>query len=206
VVLGVGLAAIGAILALVPRHTDSSAPADSTSAKVEPIAAQAPPVDPNDLGIKDPSAVDPGEILGGAKTRALAWSKDAQLVSLRADPVSNAKVNVASGGTIEFWFGKPTGEGFGTGARISGKRLVLKIGATGTNVEEVAAPNGRAALEPNCPFDEAVRKAIASGIPPGSPLTVSYEMNDKYKKPVWRLSAGSISRTVDGWSCAILVR
>jgi hypothetical protein len=209
VVLGVGLLAIGGLFALAPRHPDTNSIAASNTAKVLPSATQAPPVDPNDLGIKDPSAVDPGEILGRAKTRALAWSKDAQLVSLRALPVENAKVNLSSGGIIEFWFAKPTGEGFGSGARVGGKRLHLKLGATGTEVEEIAAQNGRAALEPNCPFDEAVRKAIASGIPATSSLTVSYEVNDKHKKPVWRLSAGAgdaNSRTIDGWSCAILVR
>ena len=137
------------------------------------------------------------------------WSKEAQLVSLHAEPVVAGKVNLTAGGSIDFFFGKPTGEGFGSGARVSGRRLSIKVRGSGTEVDEVAAAPGRAALEPNCPLDEAVRKATAAGIAPSTPLSVSYEVADKYKKAVWRIgpsgsSAGS--RTIDGWSCAILVR
>lgn len=208
VVLGVGLCAIAGLFALAPRHPDTSAAASAT-VKPQAPPSQAPPADPNDLGVKDPSAADPAEILGRAKVRALAWSKEAQLVSLRAQPVSNTTVNLTSGGTIEYWFGKPTGEGFGSGARVNGKRLHIKLGAGGTEVEEVPAGLGRAALDPNCPLDEAVRKATASGVPQSASLNVSYEVSDKHQKPVWRFTTNgppATSRIVDGWSCAILVR
>jgi hypothetical protein len=207
-VLAVGLCAIGAIYAAwAPRHADGEDIAHS-AVKPPPLPSEAPPVDPNDLGIRDPSAADPTEILGRAKTRALVWSKEAQLVAMRAEPVVDAKVNLASGGSIEYWFAKPTGEGFGSGARVSGKRLSIKIAGSGVQVDEVAAPPGRAALEPNCPLDEAVRKATAAGLPASAALIVSYDISDKYQKAVWRLTpnGGGTSRTVDGWTCAILVR
>jgi hypothetical protein len=148
------------------------------------------------------------EILGRAKTRALVWSKEAQLVAMRAAPVVDARVNLSSGGSIEYSFAKPTGEGFGSGARVSGKRLSIRIAGTSTQVDEVAAPPGRAALEPNCPLDEAVRKATAAGLPAAAALSVVYDVSDKYQRAVWRLtpSSGGPSKTVDGWTCAILVR
>jgi len=208
VVLGVGLAAIGALFALVSRHTE--APELAPHAVTSVAATAAPPsVDPNDFGIQDPSAVDPMEILGRAKTRALVWSKDAQLASIRVEPVLNAKVNLKAGGAIEFWFAKPNGENFGSGARTSGKRLHISVTSAGTSVDETAAVQGRAALEPSCPLDEAVRKAVAVGVPSTTPVSVSYDVSDKYKKAVWRIApSGSDgpARTVDGWTCAILVR
>jgi len=208
VVLAVGLCAIGAIYAAwAPRHSDGADVAPS-AAKPPPLPSEAPPVDPNDLGIRDPSSADPTEILGRAKTRALTWSKEAQLVAMRAEPVVDAKVNLSSGGSIEYSFAKPTGEGFGSGARVTGRRLSIKVVGTGAQVGEVAASPGRAALEPNCPLDEAVRKATAAGLPAAAALSVVYDVSDKYQRAVWRLtpSRGGSSRTVDGWTCAILVR
>jgi hypothetical protein len=208
VVLAVGLCAIGAVYAAwAPRHSDDAAVVPST-VKPPPAPIETAPADPNDLAIANPGAADPTEILGRAKTRALAWSKEAQLVAIRAEPVVDAKVNLSSGGSIEFWFAKPTGEGFGSGARVAGKRLSIKVAGTGTQVDEVAAPPGRAALEPNCPLDEAVKKATAAGLPASAALTVAYDISDKYRKAVWRLTptSGGAPRTVDGWTCAILVR
>lgn len=209
VVLAVGLCAIGAIYALLaPRHSDAADVAQS-AAKAPPAPVETTAADPNDLGIRDPSAADPTEILGRAKTRALSWSKEAQLVTIRAEPVLDAKVNLSSGGSIEFVFAKPTGERFGSGAKVSGKRLSIKIRSEGTQVDEMAAAPGRAALEPNCPLDEAVRKAIAAGLPASTPLSVAYEASDKYQKAVWRLTpsgATTGAKTIDGWTCAILVR
>jgi hypothetical protein len=208
VVLAVGLCAIGAIYAAWAPRLSADAAAVPSTVTPPPAPSEAPPADPDDLGIANPSAADPTEILGRAKTRALVWSKEAQLVAIRAEPVVDAKVNLSTGGTIEFWFAKPTGEGFGSGARVAGKRLSIKMSGTGTQVDEVPAPPGRAALEPNCPLDEAVRKATAAGLPASAALTVAYDISDKYRKAVWRLtpSGGGPPRTVDGWTCAILVR
>jgi len=207
IVLAVGLAAIGGLFALAPRHVDTTAAATPSVPKPAATPSEAHPADPNDFGIADPASVDPMEILGRAKARALAWSKDAELASIRAQPVANGTVNVSAGGTIEFWFGRPTGEA--RLARVSGKRLHVTVGASSTGVEEVAVPPGRAALEPSCPLDEAIRKASAVGVPAAGPLTVSYEVSDKYQKAVWRIAtngSGASAKTVDGFTCAILVR
>ena len=128
------------------------------------------------------------DVLGRARTRALAWNRDALL---GRDPRRTAcvrvDVNLKSGGTIEYWFGKPTGEGFGPGARVAGKRFRVKLDANGSTADEVAGAAGRAALEPNCPLEDALHKAQAAGIPSDAPLSVSYEVNEKRQKPVWRV-------------------
>ncbi|HEX7670889.1 MAG TPA: hypothetical protein VF395_14940, partial [Polyangiaceae bacterium] len=210
VVLGVGLAAILLLaVALGPRHGDDSA--TSAAAAVKSAAPRPPdhPVNPNDLALGDLTKVDPIDVLGRAKTRALAWNRDAVLVSLRAQPVSAGKVNVESGGTLEYFFGKPTGEGFGAGTRVSGKRFRIAIAASGTTAEEVAGGLGRAALEPNCPLDEAARKAQAAGLPSSAPVSAAYEISEKHKKAVWRVAVASNpteTRTLDGWTCAVLIR
>jgi len=209
VLLSVGLAAIGALAAMLGPHRhadggDRPAPAPS-------VAPPRPehPVDPNDLGITDPSAVKPADLLGRARTRALAWSTDALLLSFRATPVLDGRVNLSNGGTVEYTFGKPTGEGFGAGARVSGKRLRISLGQGGTKLEETNTGLARAALEPNCPLEDAVRKAVAAGVPSNSSLAVSYQFDERRNKTVWRItptSDESLTRMVDGWTCAVLVR
>lgn len=209
--LGVGLAAIllvGAMLA--PRQKDVSIAGANSATTPSPASLVAVPPGPDDLTLGDPSSVDPADILTRAKTRALVWTHDAVLVSMRAQPVTGGKVNLTSGGTVEYLFGKPTGEGFGAGARVSGKRLRITLASSGSEVEEVVAgAPGRAALEPNCPLDEAARKAQAAGLPASAPVSVVYEFSDKRSKPIWRVTSSggsSETRTLDGWTCAILVR
>jgi hypothetical protein len=207
VVLAVGLAAIGGLAAaLVPRGRGTVEAAPAVSAGPVPSAEAA--AGPDDLGIGDPSAVHPSELLGRARVRALAWNREALLLAIRAEPVVSGAVNLTSGGTIEYWFGKPTGEGFGAGAKVSGKRLRIALGQSGTKVEETGGGIGRAALEPNCPLEEALRKAQAAGVSPSLPVTASYQFDDKRTKTSWRIATtGSdpVTRIVDGWSCAILV-
>src|SRR5262249_51568265 len=151
-VLAFGLGAIGIGAALFwPRHAEpTGAPARSAVASAS--ASSAPSAPPGALGPFDPRAVDPMELLGKAKTRALAWSKDALLISMRARPVVSGRVDIASGGTIEYVFGRPTGEGMGPGTKTSGKRLRMTLTNTGIELEETAGPGARAALEPNCPL------------------------------------------------------
>jgi hypothetical protein len=156
----------------------------------------------------DARAVDPMDVLAKAKTRALAWSKDALLVSMRVHPVVSGHVDVSSGGAIEYWFGMPTGEGFGPGAKIAGKRFHVTIDQAGVHVEEAAGAPGRAALEPNCPLDAAAHAALSAKLPAG-PLLADYEVTAQAERPVWKMSPdGSDTpvRLVDGQSCAVLVR
>jgi hypothetical protein len=106
-------------------------------------------------------------------------------------------------------FGKPTGEGFGMGARVSGKRFRIALTGSESTAVEVGGTAGRAALEPNCPIDEAARKAKIAGLPASAPVSAVYEMSDKHKKPVWRVATVDTRpdlRTLDGQTCAILVR
>src|SRR5262249_19658867 len=157
---------------------------------------------PGALGPFDPRAVDPMELLGKAKTRALAWSKDALLISMRARPVVSGRVDIASGGTIEYVFGRPTGEGMGPGTKTSGKRLRMTLTNTAIEPEATAGPGARAALEPNCPLDAAAHAAVAAGLPQDTPLLAVYDAMDKVaQKAVWHISADEkrgAERQIDG--------
>jgi hypothetical protein len=210
VVLGVGLAAILLFgVAIAPHRRDdvtAAVPSVSLPATTSPLERLA---DPNDLRIEDPSKVDPSDVLVRAKSRALVWHRDAVLVSMRAQPMSDGKVNLTSGGTIEYVFGKPTDASFGMGVRVSGKRFRITLAGSESTAVQVGGTAGRAALEPNCPIEEAARKAQAAGLPASAPVSAVYEMSDKHRKPVWRVTAmgeNTEARTVDGQTCAILVR
>jgi hypothetical protein len=131
------------------------------------------------------------------------------LVLVKAGPVVNGGIDLTSGGTIEFTFGKPTGEGFGADTRVAGKGLRILVSADGTTLDEATPVTGRAALEPNCPFTEAIRKAQAAGLLSTSLVSATYEVNVKHGKAAWRLGVdgdASQTRFVDGNSCAILIR
>jgi hypothetical protein len=203
----VGLGVIGAgALFLRPR---AALPAAMTGAPLTTQSASASTkTAANDLSAVDLKAVDPMETMGRAKTVALGWSKDAVLVSIRARPVVSGHVNVQAGGSVEYWFGKPTGVDFGPGTTIAGKRLHISLESTGTKTEEIPGGAGRAALEPNCLLDEAARAAQAAGIVP--PFVATYDVTDRLpQKPIWHVSTDgkeTTQRQIDGLSCAVLVR
>jgi hypothetical protein len=150
------------------------------------------------------------EVLGKAKTLALAWSKDALLISMRASPVVSGRVDLESGGALEYVFGKPTGEGLGPGAKVAGKRLRIALTKAGTEIGESGGPAARAALEPNCPLDAAAHAALSAGLPQDTALVAVYDLTDKLaQKPVWHISSvggEAVRRQIDGMSCAVLVR
>ncbi len=210
IVLAVGLTAIGLVGVLLSPHGARVQSATASSPKPVSVGVPVRPIDPNDLGIANTKYVDPTDVLGRARPRALAWSKDAMLVGIHAQPVLGGHVNLANGGAIECIYGKPTGEGFGPGARVAGKRLRIATSRTGTTIAETAAGGSRASLEPNCPLDEAIRRAQAAGIRADAPLAVAYEYSERHQKAIWRIAAigtdETETRTVDGWTCAILVR
>lgn len=206
VALVVGLAVIGGGAVLLrPRNIGDK---DARTATSGALANEPSRAAPADVGALDLRAVDPMDVLGRVKTRALAWSKDAVLVSMRARPVAEGRVDVQGGGSVEYWFAKPTGEGFGPGMKVAGKRLHIAVESTGTRTEETAGGPARAALEPNCPLDAAAHAAQAAGVSP--PFTAAYEMADKLaQKPTWRIASDgkeSDKRQIDGLSCAVLVR
>jgi hypothetical protein len=207
VALAIGLAAIGAAVVLLrPRAASPDATRDAPLASV--TEGESGKTAPTNVGAVNLRAVDPIEVLGRVKTRALAWSKDAVLVSMRARPVASGRVDVQGGGSVEYWFGKPTGEGFGLGMKVAGKRLHIALESTGTKTEQTAGGSARAALEPNCPLDAAAHAAQAAGVAP--PFVATYEMTDRDgQKPTWRLATDgkeTAQRQIDGLSCAVLVR
>lgn len=209
IALAIGLALLGVGAALLRPRVAVSDPGPARSAPPavsETVPAEPPP---NDLGPFDPKAADPIALLGKAKARALAWSKDALLVSIRADPVVAGRVDLEKGGTIEYTFGKPTGESLSPGTKVSGKRLRVALTRTGGEIDEVAGPPARAALEPNCLLDAAAHAAVSAGLPPDTPLLAVYDLTEKLaQKPVWHISSSgnaSAQRLIDGMSCAVLV-
>lgn len=207
IALFLGLGAIGAAAVLL-RQRDTSPDASREPPIASALEGEPKKTAPTDVGALNLRAVDPIELLGRVKTRALSWSKDAVLVSMRARPVASGRVDVQGGGTVEYWFGKPTGEGFGPGMKTAGKRLRISLESTGTKTEETAGGPARAALEPNCPLDAAAHAAQAAGVAP--PFVATYEMADRSaQKPTWQIATDgkeSAQRQIDGLSCAVLVR
>jgi hypothetical protein len=207
VALAFGLAVIGTALVLL-RQGDAGPDPSRTAPLASVTEGESGKTAPTDVGTINLRAVDPIEVLGRVKTRALTWSKDAVLVSMRARPVASGRVDVQGVGSVEYWFGKPTGEGFGPGMKVAGKRLHISLESTGTKTQETAGGPARAALEPNCPLDAAAHAAQAAGVAP--PFVATYEMSDRDgQKPTWRIATDgkdTAQRQVDGLSCAVLVR
>jgi hypothetical protein len=142
------------------------------------------------------------------KSRALAWHRDAVLVSIHAEPLVNGLVDATADGYVEYEFGTPA-QGFADRARVGAERLRVRIDRNGTSArEERGAPAG-AALEPTCALEDAVRKIVASGVAPGAPLAIDFTLSARYEKAVWRattLGGDKVTRALDGSTCAILVR
>jgi hypothetical protein len=205
VVLAIGLALVTAIgFFLAPRP---SSPAERPP---EPRAVEPSLPSPSESApATDVRAVDPIEALGKARARAIAWHPDAILVSIHAAPVGESGVDLPSGGVIEYVFGRPAGEGFGAGAKTSNKRFTVKLSSAGESGAESSAGPGRAAIDPNCPFEDALKKVRASGVPKTTALVVAYEFSEKHDRTIFRVTSpgdDTVSRALDGQNCAILVR
>ncbi len=208
VVLAVGLAALGVVAVLYSSHHREAAAGAPVASAARPAAA-ALPSDPNQIRVPDPKNADPVELLAQVKARAFAWSSDALLVSVRAQPIANGRVNLQSGGTIEYTFGTPSHERLGRFSRVAGKGFAVTLTSAGTTALPTPPRDGLAALEPTCPLDEAETHAEASGVPKGPNTVATYEVSETYQKAVWLITVpnnAAASRTIDGWSCAILVR
>jgi hypothetical protein len=209
VVLVVGLSLIGLFaMALAPDFAAApTSPATSTSTRI--VAKATPPARPNGLGVANPKDVDPFALLAAAKNRAVAWDREAVLVSIEAGPVLRGKIDLTAGAKVEYTFGKLTGGGFGAAGRVGPKQFLLSVDAAGPRVEEIVRPATRAAMEPNCTFDEAVKVAEASAPAPGAPLRVRYFMSERHDKAVWQTEVPEDPKTrrvLDGWTCRVLVR
>lgn len=208
VVLGGGLAALGVVAALYSSRHGDAAPSAPVASSAKP-AAVALPLDPNQIRVPDPENADAVELLPQVKARAFAWSSDALLVSVRAAPIANGRVNLQNGGTIEYTFGTPSHERLGRFSRVAGKGFAVTLTSAGTTALPTPPRDGLAALEPTCPLDEAETHAEAAGVPKGPNTVATYEVSETYQKAVWLITVpnnAAASRTIDGWSCAILVR
>jgi hypothetical protein len=210
VVLIVGLSLIGLFAVAVAPDFGVAPTSPGPSASIRVIAPKAtPPARPDGIGIADPKDVDPFALLADAKNRATAWDREAVLVSIEAGPVLAGKVDLTAGAKVEYTFGKPTGGGFDTAGRVGPKQLLLSVDSSGPRVEEIARAATRAAMEPNCTFDEAVKIAEASGAAPGAPLRVRYFMSERHEKAIWQTEVPEDPKTrrvLDGWTCTVLVR
>jgi hypothetical protein len=194
---------------LLAPHPSKVADKTPKSEAAEPAAGPSVSALPNELGIRDFASVDPIAALGGARARAIAWHPDAILVSIHAAPVGESGVDLSTGGLVEYVFGRPSGEGFGAGARASNKRFTITLSKAGESVAESTSAPGRAAIDPNCPFDEALKKVRASGVPRTTPLVIAYEFSEKHDRTIFRVTSPgdeAVSRALDGQTCAILVR
>jgi hypothetical protein len=206
-VLVVGLGAImGAAVALAPTagQGPASVPSDAVSS-LSPSPAEAPSANAN---VEDTAHLDPMAPLGRMKSRALEWHRDAVLVSIHAEPVVNGLVDTTAEGHVEYEFGTPA-QGFADRARVGADRLKIRIDHNGTSAKEGRGAPASAALEPNCALEDAVRKIVASGVASSAPLAIDFTLSDRYDKAVWRattLGPDTVTRALDGSTCAILVR
>lgn len=204
-----GLGVLGLVAALFAPHVDRAASAASSE---KPVVQGAPrnPGSPalDALGVKKPEAVDPTDLLAHVKSRASAWHRDAVLVSMSAQPVRKGLVDLTNGGSVEYNFARADGP-LNPGSAVKADRLIIRVDASGPSEQETRAGAGRSTAEPNCSLAEAFEAARAAGLSDDAGIAVRYEMSDRHGKSVWQLSSLSdtkSARTVDGWTCAILVR
>ncbi|MCC6215979.1 MAG: hypothetical protein IT376_14025 [Polyangiaceae bacterium] len=177
----------------------------------QPAAGSARPTGSAALALVPSGAValDALDSIARGVSRASRWSAESALVTLEARGVKDAKLT--PGGTLELAFGKRTGTA-AAGAKVGAERLVLAFSGTGgqmTEREGTGPAGARSVHEPNCNLDEAWRRAVASGMPAGDELSFIYAWNEKLGRAVWLATHPTdpkLSRTLDGETCAVVVR
>ncbi len=200
--IGATAGAIVVIAVLTYVAYPKAAPPTATSSG--PVAAQPSSAPPQQ------GPVEPIDFLGRAKTRAVAWNSDAQLVAISVGPVVAGKVPRGAN-EIRFTFASP-GSKLGPGARVGNERFVVRMtGPDRLQGEKANAADGatRSVADPGCTVEQAWRAAVASGVPSSAEATMTYEHNDKYDRAVWRTEAADDpkhNRTLDGRRCTILTR
>lgn len=154
-------------------------------------------------------ALDALDSIARGISRASRWSAEAALVGIEARGVKDAKLTPT--GTLELSFGKRTGSA-APGAKVGAERLHLSFSGASSEPKEregSAAAGTRSVHEPNCNLDEAWRKAVASGMPASDELTFTYGWSEPRGRAVWTASHPSdakLTRTLDGETCAVVVR
>jgi hypothetical protein len=149
------------------------------------------------------SRVDPSELYPKAKTRAIVWDRNAELFSLVARRVTGTGVDLTvDGAEIIYTFRIPR-RPVPTGQPEPPNRYTVTFSATGVQAKEhleLSTVRLGKTEEPTCPFRDAVKNAMASGISELSQVDVRFEMDRDENRGVWRVG----DRTMDGKTCAIV--
>jgi hypothetical protein len=194
-------------LTLFAKKTPADlAPAALSAAPPKP----APPPSPALFGttpgeaqiMRDGLHVDPSELYPKAKARALAWDRNAELLSLVAQHVTGGAVDFSvDGAAITYTFRIPRRPAPSGQPEPPDQYLVA---FTQTGVQATEQRSGSTARmprmeEPTCPFRDAVKNATASGISELSQVDVRFEFDRDENRGVWRVG----DRMMDGKTCAI---
>ena len=181
---------------LTRKHDDAGSrevPRASASSTAAPAPDQAPTLDANALFTQ-------------AKTLALGWHVDATLVQMDFAPVLDGKLDPSA--TLEFVFGRPLGKHLGPGSAVQNGLFVVTADAHGVRAAERPGTNAIAVAEPNCIFEDVLRKSAQSGLSMRDRLRFRYAESQKNERGLWFVSRDGEAealRTLDGSSCAIIV-
>jgi hypothetical protein len=153
--------------------------------------------------LRNPNRVDPSELYPKAKTRAIAWDRNAELLSLVARNVTGGVVNLSvEGAEIKYTFRIPR-RPVPTGQPELPDLYAVTFSPTGVQTaEQNSGSSTRLGKmeEPTCLFREAMKNALASGISELSHVDVRFEMDREENRGVWRIG----DRMMDGKTCAIM--
>jgi hypothetical protein len=153
--------------------------------------------------LRNATRADPSELYPKAKMRAIAWARNAELFSLVARHVTGGGVDLTvDGAEIIYTFRIPR-RPVPTGQPEPANQYTVTFSSTGLQTAEQLNPStvrlGKME-EPTCPFRDAVKNAMASGISALSEVDVRFEMDRDENRGVWRVG----DRTMDGKTCAII--
>lgn len=174
----------------------------SSAGALKPVAALTPTALPS----AEPARLETSTLFAEAKRQASAWHQDAVLVSVSVSQVDAR--GVAPEGSVEFAYGRPSGQRFTGGADTGGERLLLRSSGAGLTKSEERGGKGRVAPEPNCLFEDAWGAAQRAGAAADGKLRLRYTWSDKHARPVWEVQSadGEVLKRLDGVSCSILTR
>ncbi len=175
------------------RDDAASQVAPSASVLAAPAASSAPALDPNTLFAR-------------AKTLASGWHVDATLVQMDLAPVLEGKLDPSA--SLEFVFGRPVGKRLGPGSPVQSGLFVVTADARGTHSSERPGSNATAVAEPNCIFEDVLKKSVQSGLSARDRLRFRYAQSQKNERGLWFVSRdgeAEPARTLDGSNCAIIV-
>jgi hypothetical protein len=206
--LGAGAAIVLAFVWLRPRSSTDAARsrAAHVAAVAPPPAASAQPEAP----VPRADDLDLEAALARATSKALAWHRDAELLEITVTDVVGGKITAGGAGSIQIRFGTPpAGRRVGPGAHVGTDQIMVRIDERGDRAEPVRGPAARSVAPPVCGFDRAWRAMVASGVPPGDPVTMRFALDKRGDRAVWTaqpVGSREPTRTLDGSSCAVLLR